>query len=69
MVSGQWNHCDSRIRNAGVMLRAQEQQLQINKATRLNKAADRRSEMQHMASEKARAALVKYEFNQCTVSY
>ena len=65
MVSGQWNHCDSRIRNAGVMLRAQEQQLQINEATRLNKAADRRSEMQH----KARAAQVKYEFNQCAVSY
>ncbi len=61
-ASGQWNHCDSRIGNAGVSLRAQTQQLQINEATRLN-AADKRSETQHKALEKARAALVKYKFN------
>ena len=61
-ASGQWNHCDSRIGNAGVTLRAQKQQLQINEATRLN-AADKRSETQHKALEKARAALVKYKFN------
>jgi hypothetical protein len=61
-ASGQWNHCDSRIGNAGVTLRAQKQQLQINEATRL-KAADKRSETQHNALEKARAALAKYKFD------
>ncbi len=54
-ASGQCNHCDSRIGNAGVTLRAQKQQLQINEATRLKAAADERSETQHKALEKARA--------------
>ncbi len=36
-ASGQWNHCDSRIGNAGVTLRAQKQQLQIDEATRLTR--------------------------------
>ena len=60
--SGQWNHCDSRIGNTGVTLRAQKQQLQINEATQL-KAADKRSETEQKALEKARAVLVKYKFD------
>ncbi len=63
LASGQWNHCDSSIGNAGVTLRAQKQQLQIDEATQLTKAADKRSEIQHKALEKARAALVKYNFD------
>ena len=43
-ASGQWNLCDSQIgRNAGVTLRVQQQQLQINEAARA-KAADEKSE-------------------------
>jgi hypothetical protein len=61
-ASGQWNFCDSRIGNAGVTLTAQKKQLQLNEAARL-KAADKRSEAQHKALEKAQAALVKYEFD------
>jgi hypothetical protein len=45
-----------------VTVRAQKHQLQINEATLL-KAADKRSETQHKALEKARAALVKYKFD------
>jgi hypothetical protein len=33
-ASGQWNFCESCIGNAGVTLRAQQQQLQINEAAR-----------------------------------
>ena len=62
-ASGQWNHCDSCIGNADVMLRAQKQQLQINEATQLKAAPDKRSETRHKALEKARAALVKYKFD------
>jgi hypothetical protein len=40
-ASGQWNFCESRIGNAGVTLRAQQQQLQINEAARM-KAADKK---------------------------
>ena len=61
-ASGQWNFCDSRIGNAGVTLRAQKRQLQLNEAARI-KAADKRSEAQQKALEKARAALVKYQFD------
>ena len=39
-ASGQWNFCDSRICNAGVTLKAQKQQLQLNEAARL-KAKDK----------------------------
>ncbi len=40
-ASGQWNHCKSRIGNAGVTLQAQQQQLQTNEAARV-KVADKK---------------------------
>ena len=40
-ASGQRNFCESCIRNAGVTLRAQQQQLQINEAARV-KAAEKK---------------------------
>jgi hypothetical protein len=61
-ASGQWNHCESRIGNAGVTLMAQKQQLRINEAARL-KVADKKSEAQLKALEKAQTALAKYEFD------
>ncbi len=44
-ASGQWNHCESRIGNAGVTLRAQKEQLQLNETAR-TKAANKKSEEQ-----------------------
>ena len=44
-ASGQWNLCESRIGNAGVTIRAQKQQLQLNEDARLkvaNKKSDER---------------------------
>ena len=61
-ASGQWNHVESRIGNAGVTLMAQKQQLLLNETARL-KVADKKSEAQLKALEKARAALAKYEFD------
>jgi hypothetical protein len=40
-ASGQWNHCKSRIGNAGVTLQVQQQQLQTNEAARV-KVADKK---------------------------
>ncbi len=37
-ASGQWNFCESQIGNAGVTLRAQKQQLQLNETARTNTA-------------------------------
>ena len=59
-ASGQWNFCDSRIGNAGVTLRAQQQQLQMNEAARA-KAADKKSEAMLKALDKAQTALLKFE--------
>jgi hypothetical protein len=61
-ASGQWNHVESRIGNAGVTLMAQKQQLLLNETARL-KVADKKSEAQLKALEKARAALATYEFD------
>jgi hypothetical protein len=61
-ASGQWNFCDSRIGNAGVTLRAQQRQLQLNEAVRL-KAADKKSEAQLKSSEKAQTVLLKYKLD------
>jgi hypothetical protein len=40
-AGGQWNHCESRIGNAGVTLQAQQQQLELNEAARV-KVADKK---------------------------
>jgi hypothetical protein len=61
-ISGQWNHCKSRICNAGVTIRAQKRQLQLNEAARAN-TANKKSELQLKALEKAQTALAKYQFN------
>jgi len=61
-ASGQWTFCDSRIGNAGVTLRAQQRQLQLNEAVRL-KAADKKSEAQLKSLEKTQTVLLKYELD------
>jgi hypothetical protein len=61
-ASGQWNHCESRIGNAGVTLRAQKEQLQLNETAR-TKAANKKSEAQLKTLERAQAALAKYEID------
>lgn len=59
-ASGQWNHCDSRIGNAGVILKAQKKQLRLNKAARLQ-VESKKSELQLKTLEKAQLALKKYQ--------
>ena len=59
-ASGQWNFCESRIGNAGVTLRAQKQQLQLNEAARTN-TANKKNEAQLKTLDRAQAALAKYE--------
>ena len=62
-ASGQWNHCESCIGNAGVRtLRAQKEQLQLNETAR-TKAANKKSEAQLKTLERAQAALAKYEID------
>jgi len=61
-ASGQWNHCESRIGNAGVTLRAQKRQLKINENARMM-VADKKSEAQLRAREKAQSALDKFKFD------
>ena len=59
-ASGQWNMCDSRIGNAGVTLKAQKKQLQLNDAARLA-VLNKKSELQLKTLEKAQQlALKKY---------
>ncbi len=61
-ASGQWNHVESRIGNAGVTLEAQKQQLMLNESAQL-KVADKKSEAQLKSLEKAQTALLKYQFD------
>jgi hypothetical protein len=61
-ASGQWNHVESRIGNAGVTLEAQKQQIMLNESAR-PKVADKKSEAQLKSLEKAQTALLKYQFN------
>ena len=66
-ASGQWNFCESRIGNAGVTLRAQQQQLQINEAARV-KAADKKSEAMLKILDKAQTALLKFEVDRASLT-
>ena len=66
-ASGHWNHCQSRIGNAGVTIRAQKEQLQINEGARL-KVADKKSEMALKVLDKAQTALLKFEFDAVSLS-
>jgi hypothetical protein len=60
-ASGMWNLCESRNGNAGVTLRAQKQQLQLNETARTN-TAKKKNEAQPKTLDRAKAALVaKYE--------
>ena len=61
-ASGQWNHCESRIGNAGVTIRAQKKQLELNETAK-TKVASKKSEAQLKALEKAQIALAKFELN------
>ena len=61
-ASGQWNNCESRIGNAGVTLKAQKKQLELNENARL-KVANKKSEAQLRALEKAQSALDKFELD------
>jgi hypothetical protein len=59
-AAGQWNHCQSG--NAGVTIRAQKMQLELNETAR-TKVANKKSEAQLKALEKAQIVLVKFEFD------
>jgi hypothetical protein len=61
-ASGQWNFCESRIGNAGVTIRAQKQQLQMNGTARTN-AANKKNEAQLKTLERAQIALTKHELD------
>jgi hypothetical protein len=61
-AAGQWNHCQSQIGNAGVTIRAQKMQLELNETAR-TKVANKKNEAQLKALEKAQIALVKFEFD------
>jgi len=61
-ASGQWNFCESRIGNAGVTIRAQKQQLQMNGTARTN-AANKKNEAQLKTLERAQIALTKQELD------
>ena len=58
-ASGQWNHYDSRIGNAGVTLRAQKRQLELKDNAR-SKVLDKKSQANTKTLEKAQLALDKY---------
>jgi hypothetical protein len=58
-ASGQWNMCDSKIGNAGVTLKAQKKQLQLNDAARLL-VVNKKSELQLKTLDKAQLAFKKY---------
>ena len=58
-ASSQWNMCDSRIGNAGVTLKAQKKQLQLNDAARLL-VVNKKSELQLKTLDKAQLAFKKY---------
>jgi hypothetical protein len=66
-ASGQWNFFESCIGNAGVTLRAQQQQLQINEAARV-KAADKKSEAMLKILDKAQTALLKFEVDRASLT-
>jgi hypothetical protein len=61
-ASGQWNLCDSRIGNAGVTIRAQKRQLELNENARL-KIVNKKNEAHSKMLERALIALEKYEFD------
>jgi hypothetical protein len=61
-IAGQWNHCESRIGNAGVTIKAQKMQLALNLNAQM-KVANKKNEAQSKMLEKARCALVKFEFD------
>ena len=61
-ASGQWNLCDSRIGNAGVTLKAQKRQLEMNENARQT-IAHKKSEAQLKMLEKALRALEKFELH------
>lgn len=58
-ASGQWNHCDLRIGNAGVILKGQKKPLRLNDAAR-QQVENKKSELQLKTLEKAQLALKKY---------
>ncbi|KAI2506187.1 hypothetical protein MHU86_8222 [Fragilaria crotonensis] len=66
-ASGHWNHCKSRIGNAGVTIRAQKEQLRINEAARL-KVADKKNEATLKVLDKAQTALIKFEFDAASLT-
>ena len=66
-ASGQWNFCDSRIGNAGVTIKAQKKQLEINEQAR-QKVANKKTEAHHKALEKAQIALAKFEFDSASMN-
>jgi hypothetical protein len=66
-ASGQWNMCDSRIGNAGVTLKAQKKQLQLNEEARLQ-VARKKNELQSKALDKAQQALKKYQTDEGTLN-
>jgi len=61
-ASGQWNMCESRIGNAGVTIKAQKRQLELNENARL-KVANKKNEAQSKVLEKALSALEKFELD------
>jgi hypothetical protein len=63
----QFYHWISRMRNAGVMLQAQQQQLQMNEAARV-KVADKKSEAMLKVLDKAQTALLKFEFDAASLT-
>ena len=61
-ASGQWNNCESRIGNAGVIHKAQKKHFELNVNAKM-KVADKKSEAQLRAHEKAQSALGKFKFD------
>ena len=59
-ASGHWNLCDSRIGNAGVTLRAQKRQLEINEEARVKTLNKKTEASAKEALEKAQCAREKY---------
>ena len=66
-ASGQWNFCESRIGNAGVTIKAQKKQLEINEQAR-QRVANKKDEAHHKALEKAQNALVKFELDSASMN-
>jgi hypothetical protein len=59
-VAAHWNLCDSRIGNAGVTLRAQKRQLEINEEARVKILKNKKTEASVKALEKVQCAREKY---------